>query len=296
MLDRTAAAHTRSLVVLRKAVNVSRNTVILTAAATVSLYLATGALAQKPKMSNVDLCNGKNVAATSQIAGCSAIIKASGDNPAVLAIAHNNRGNAFSATGDYELAITDYDESIKQNPTYAKPFNNRGVAYQKKGQYDRAMEDFNAAINIDPNYADAFANRGETHQLQGDYADAVKDFTEAIRLKPDTAVVWSERCWARAIVGELQSALADCNQAIKLEPNAASFDSRGLTHLKLGELDAAVADYNFALQRNPKMASAQYGRGLARLKKGDRAGGSADIKAAKTLDKNIASEFASFGL
>lgn len=277
-------------------VKASRSIAQLVAGGLVLLSLATDAAAQKPKMSNVDLCNGKNVAAASRIIGCTAIIKSSDNNPAVLAIAHNNRGNAFSANGEYELAILDYDESIKQNSTYAKPFNNRGVAYQKKGQYDRAMEDFKAAINIDPNYADAFANRGETYQLQGDYADAVKDFNEATRLQPNVAVVWSERCWARTMMGELQGALADCNEAIKLQPSAASFDSRGLTHLKLGELDAAIADYNSALQLNPQMPSAQYGRGLAKLKKGNRAGGNADIAAAKTVDQNVAEEFTRWGL
>ena len=81
-------------------------------------------------------------------------------NPQVLAIVYNNRGNAYTSKGQYELAIQDYDELIKFNPNYAKPFNNRGVAYQKKGEYDRAIEDFDAAINLDPNYSDAFANRG----------------------------------------------------------------------------------------------------------------------------------------
>ena len=35
--------------------------------------------------------------------------------------------------------IQDFDQSIRLNPTYAKPFNNRGVAYLKKGEYDLAI-------------------------------------------------------------------------------------------------------------------------------------------------------------
>ena len=100
----------------------------------------TSAAGQSPKSSNVDLCNGQSRASSdSQIMGCTALIKSDASSPQVLAVAYNNRGNAFSTKGEYELAIRDYDELIKLAPNYDKPFNNRGVAYQKKGQYDLAI-------------------------------------------------------------------------------------------------------------------------------------------------------------
>src|ERR1022692_3642705 len=168
------------------------------------MMLVTWAAAQSPKLSNVDLCNGKDrTSAEPQIIGCTALIKSDADNPKVLAIAYNNRGNAYTGKGQYELAIQDYDESIKLNPKYAKSLNNRGVAYQKKGDFDRALEDFDVAINLDPDYANAFANRAEIYQKKGDYPRALKDFDEAIRLQPALKVVWNERCWTRAITGDL---------------------------------------------------------------------------------------------
>ncbi len=130
--------------------------------------VVTCAVAQTSAISNVELCNGRDhSSAEPQICGCSALIKSDADNPKVLAIAYNNRGNAFSKEGQYELAIQDYDKSINLDPGYAKPLNNRGVAYQKQGDLDRAIQDFNAAINIDPNYADAFFNRGATYLKRG---------------------------------------------------------------------------------------------------------------------------------
>jgi tetratricopeptide (TPR) repeat protein len=82
-----------------------------------------------------------------------------------------------------------------------------------------------------------------------------------------------------------------------LQPKvAAAFDSRGLTYLKLGQWELAIADYNSALQLDPKLASSQYGRGLAKLKKGDLTGGNADIAAAKTVEQNIVGEFARYGV
>src|SRR5208282_4874183 len=88
--------------------------------------LVTWAAAQSPKLSNVDLCNGRDrTSPEPQIIGCTAIIKWKVKNPQLLAIVYNNRGNAYTSEGQYELAIQDYGESIKLNPNYAKPFNNR---------------------------------------------------------------------------------------------------------------------------------------------------------------------------
>jgi len=69
-----------------------------------------------------------------------------------------------------------------------------------------------------------------------------------------------------------------------------------LTYLKMGQWDSAIDDYNEALQFNPKLASSLYGRGLAKLKKGDTTGGDADIAAAKAIEANIAADFARYGV
>ncbi|MFZ0402781.1 MAG: tetratricopeptide repeat protein, partial [Pseudolabrys sp.] len=63
-----------------------------------------------------------------------------------------------------------------------------------------------------------------------------------------------------------------------------------------GQLDSAIQDYNSALRIEPKMASALFGRGLARIKKGDTAGGNADVEAAKKLETKVADDFSSYGV
>ena len=80
-------------------------------------------------------------------------------------------------------------------------------------------------------------------------------------------------------------------------PNdAATHDSRGLAYLKMGQPDAAINDFNSALRVDPKLASALYGRGLARLKNGDKAGGDADISAARTIQAGIGDDFLRYGV
>jgi tetratricopeptide (TPR) repeat protein len=259
--------------------------------------LATSSIAQDSVLSNVDLCNGRDRSSPEpQIRGCSALIKSDADNAKILAIAYNNRGNAYTTQGQYDLAIEDYDKSINLDPHYAKPLNNRGVVHKRKGDLDLAMKDFDAALGIDPFYAEAFINRAQLREKQDDLAGALKDFDEAIRLQPDMKGVWNERCWARAINGDLQGALADCNEAIRTEPNVAvDLDSRGFVYLRSGQWDLAIADFNAALRLDPKLASALYGRGVAKQRKGDGAGAT-DIAAAQAINQNIAAEYTGYGV
>jgi tetratricopeptide (TPR) repeat protein len=69
-----------------------------------------------------------------------------------------------------------------------------------------------------------------------------------------------------------------------------------LIYLKMGQFGAAIDDYSSALQFDPKLASALYGRGLARLKHGDIAGSDADFSAAKTIQARIGDDFTRFGV
>jgi len=81
------------------------------------------------------------------------------------------------------------------------------------------------------------------------------------------------------------------------EPGIAKkFENRAFAYLKMGEFERAIADYDAGLRLDPpNKADFLYGRGLARLKKGD-GGGNADVAAAKALHPKIAEEFASYGL
>ena len=71
---------------------------------------------------------------------------------------------------------------------------------------------------------------------------------------------------------------------------------RGNVYVVLGQWDKAIADYNAALQLKPKDAWSLYGRGFAKTKQGDAAGGAADIAAAKAIDSSIADGFAIRGI
>jgi tetratricopeptide (TPR) repeat protein len=208
-------------------------------------------------------CTDVNAADAARIAACTRVIDSGKYTGAGLAWAYSTRGSVHMAKGDNTRAIKDFDEAIKLDPNAGDAYYNRGIVYTDKNDLTRAVHDFDAAIKINPNDAGALASR----------------------------------CYARALIGKaLEGALDDCTKSLGLEANGYTNDSRGLVYLKLKRFDEALADYDAAVNGDPESASALYGRGVAKLRTGDKAGGNKDIAAAKKLDSRIAATYAKRGV
>jgi len=217
-----------------------------------------------------------------------------------LAVIYSNRGNQWERKGEFDRAIADHNTAIRTDPTYAAGYMHRGNAYARHGDFDRAIADQSEAIRLDPTYASGFYNRGFTYSHQGDHERAIADYTAGIELDANDSRLWGQRCWSRAVAGkQLQQALDDCNKANSLSPMIPQiFAYRALVYFKLGQFDKALADYDaaFKLTKYPNHADWLYGRGMTKLKKGDTAGGNADIERAKTMQTDIAEEYAKYGI
>jgi tetratricopeptide (TPR) repeat protein len=105
-------------------------------------------------------------------------------------------------------------------------------------------------------------------------------------------------CWSLATVNfDLETALHDCDAALKLEPGEPAYlDSRAMVLLRMGRYQEAIEMYDQALEKSADFAVSQYGRGLAKIKSGDLAGGQADLKAAERLHPGISAEYKHMGL
>ena len=181
------------------------------------------------------------------------------------------RGNAYSEMGNYERAITDYDEAIRRNPENASAYYFRGNTYAEMGDYERAIADCDEAIRLNPENANVYYFRGNTYAEMGDNERAIVDYDEAIRLNPeDASTYYATRGSTYFRQDDNERAIADYDEAIRRNPeDAAAYSSRGLTFLRQGDYKRAIADFDEAIRRNPEDASAYHFRGNTYAKMGN---------------------------
>ena len=127
------------------------------------------------------------------------------------------------------------------------------------------------------------------------YEAAAEISDEWTRLRPNDGRAWNALCWDKAILGKLQEALRHCDEALRLGLQGCELLGQPrVTYLKLGEFDKAISDYDRALAITD-IAFSQLGRGLAKLKKSDTAGGEEDIAAAKAMRSDVEQAFERLG-
>jgi len=173
------------------------------------------------------------------------------------AVAFANRGNAFAGKGEFDKAITDFTQAIRLNPADSHALNNRGYAYDSQGEYDRAIADYNQALKINPKDSDAYYNRGNAYRTKGNHEQAVADYSESLRLHPNFALAYNSRGTAYHELKEYKRAVADFTTAIRLNPRLVrAYENRGLSLEKTGEYEKAQTDYYEAIKLNPKSSNA----------------------------------------
>jgi tetratricopeptide (TPR) repeat protein len=63
---------------------------------------------------------------------------------------HNALGYAYECQEQFDLAIRNYKEAIKQDPNYVTAMNNLGHAYEQKKLMSQALESYEQALALDP--------------------------------------------------------------------------------------------------------------------------------------------------
>lgn len=137
-------------------------------------------------------------------------------HPLWLAAAYRDRGLAYEARGEYDLAVDDFRTAVHLDPRDAEYFNNRGLRYMLKGKYDLAIAIYDAIVGIDPGNALAYTSRGEAYEAKGEYDLAIADYTTAIGIDPNDTSTYISRSSAYEAKGEHELAAADFEDASRL--------------------------------------------------------------------------------
>jgi len=127
-----------------------------------------------------------------------------------------SQGNQKIADGDYEGAITTYNEALAIDETNTEALGNRGLARSRLEDYEGALSDYNQALMLNDQAHGVYYNRGLLQTHLENYEKAIDDFTQAIKYKPDYARAIGNRGFAYAELENYTAAIKDLEKASQL--------------------------------------------------------------------------------
>lgn len=100
---------------------------------------------------------------------------------------HFLAGNVHAALGQFDLALSAYEATLKLEPTKAGALTNIGVVYYQTGKLDDAIGQFKQALELDPKDAETHYLLGAAYVQQENLPQAEAEFNTALGLKPELA-------------------------------------------------------------------------------------------------------------
>ncbi len=154
----------------------------------------------------------------------------------------------------YEGAIADLTSAIEKDKTqFPGSYVLRGIAYSAIGENENALADYEKAIEINPSDPTAFSNAAYliSQQENGDYQKALAYVNQALELEdPDRLITLDTQGFVYYRLGEFELAAGIFSAAIN-GGESYSYFGRGLAYEAMGENERAVNDFQAFLAAYP---------------------------------------------
>jgi len=200
----------------------------------------------------------------SAIAHFTTALAASDLVPAYRTTAYVDRGLAYQHKKQFDLAIGDYTEALKNDPSYLEAYQFRAAAYVGADKVDLAIADITTLISHKPFMIDAYGARGEIYASQHNYDAAIADFSTIVGMTPKEAAGYEARGAVYRAKGDYDHAMDDDDKAIDLgAKHADNYFERGLVYEALGDYRHAVRDFESASDIAPKDDNVRLHLGLS---------------------------------
>ena len=126
----------------------------------------------------------------------------------ILAAYFNKRGLANMGSGQFDLAIADFSEAIDIDPDSAESYRNRGRAFEAKGEQDLARADFQLSFqDTQPDPLDDFYDRATYYEEAGELEMLIAEYSAAIDNYPADGFLYALR--GEALIKKMERELAD---------------------------------------------------------------------------------------
>lgn len=177
------------------------------------------------------------------------------------------RGEAETASGDYDAAIETYSILLDVEKKPEDNYYLRGHVYTLKGDIDKAVADFDALVKAKPNDYAAYCCAYQSLAAAGAQDRGRTYLDAALLIKDDRALANKYRGIVQYLLGEDRNAVAELT-AITGEKDAGTLICLGMAYERLGEQENAFNAYTQALSMEDASAGIYNQVGLYKMRTG----------------------------
>jgi Flp pilus assembly protein TadD len=131
--------------------------------------------------------------------------------------------------GNYEAAVSDYEEILRIAPNFAETYYHLGECYNKTGRYEESYINYAKAYDMAPEVYEYAFNAGVAGAQAGDFDRAAEFFKSAARLRPDDAEPYKYLGAVERQAGRYPESEEALSKALELKP----YDGFALYNLAL---------------------------------------------------------------
>ncbi len=134
--------------------------------------------------------------------------------------AHSDLAAAYLQQNKYEIALNEFTEAIKIDPTYSPAYNGLGLVYAALGEDAKADANFLKAIQVQPASSEAHNNYGSYLCAKKRYDESIPHFLAAVKnpLYPTPNLAYANAGICSARKNDIKSAEFYLNKALSIQP------------------------------------------------------------------------------
>ena len=216
---------------------------------------------------------------------------------ALPALAGWDEGVAAFTSKNFQGAVTEFQELVKQNPDGWRGHYMLGLSLEQLKRKEEALHHLRKAYDLNPNELSAKVALGRAYfnvRRYGDVTQLLGTVDASSLPAKQRAAFYQIRGEAKHKAGDSQGAVGDFAQLAKLQPDSAKAQYRyGATALSMGQTDAGIAALRKASQLEPGNSDMKRAYAQALIRKGRETRNKASKKQTYLLASKVAGDLAS---
>jgi tetratricopeptide (TPR) repeat protein len=186
------------------------------------------------------------------------------DTPALDMYRKFDKAAQDGEAGETALAISEWEELVKEEPDDARIQNNMGAALVRAGRQEEAIPHFERGLEINPQYHDIQKNLIRALLAVGRLPEAIQQLEKGLTVFPNSPELHDSLGGVLLRNGQLKEAETHFDRAIEISPDFADAHlNLGTILLSTGKPVEAAEEFNRAIESDPRLAAAHTYLGVA---------------------------------